>query len=331
VPIILVRKDAVHGVAARLHGALRRAYLKAVAAMKGRVDLQALSQAIAANDYAQALAILGVDQNFAQALQGAGVEAGIASFKSAVQAAYQAGAQNAAAELPTRVKLNTAFDLLNPRSIEWIQNYSFSLIHQISEESRASIRQALLRAFREGGHPFQQARWIRDSIGLTAKQEKAVANYRSALENQRYSDALRRGLRDRRFDAAIRSARPNPLDQARIDRMVERYREKYVKHRAETIARTESARASVKGQREIWKQAQEQGNLDADEYERVWIVSGDSATCDDCDDLDGETVGLDEEFPDGDPPLHANCRCSVALQSVAKRDGTRKSRVMKVA
>ena len=302
-PITVVRKGAVDEVAARLQGRLRKAYLDAIDVLKGNVDAQALADAIAKNDFAQALSLLQVDFNFDRVLRGHGAR-GIASFKSAVAAAYQAGAQNAANELPSRIKLNTAFDLLNPRSIEFIQNYSFHLIQQITEESRASIRQALLRAFQEGGHPFQQARWIRDSIGLTTRQEKAVANYRRMLEGTSPHHSLTRALRDRRYDASVRAGR---LDQDRIDRMVSRYRERYVQYRAQTIARTETVRAANRGQREIWKQAQEQGELDPDEYERVWIVSGDKDTCDDCDALDGETVGLDEEFPDGDPPLHPDC------------------------
>ncbi len=75
--------------------------------------------------------------------------------------------------------------------------------------------------------------------------------------------------------------------------------------RAELIARTESASADV------------QGNLEA--YRMSGVVSGKqwitgAGCCDLCNELDGVTVDLDEDFPnDGGagPPLHPNCRCDV--------------------
>jgi SPP1 gp7 family putative phage head morphogenesis protein len=75
--------------------------------------------------------------------------------------------------------------------------------------------------------------------------------------------------------------------------------------RAETIARTETAFADVAGNLNAWAASGQVAS-------KQWIV-GDGC-CDDCQDLDGVTVGLDEEFPDdgGDgPPLHPNCRCDV--------------------
>jgi SPP1 gp7 family putative phage head morphogenesis protein len=75
--------------------------------------------------------------------------------------------------------------------------------------------------------------------------------------------------------------------------------------RAETVARTETAFADVAGNLNAWRAS---GQV----TEKQWIVSADA--CDDCIDLDGVTVALDEDFPgdggDG-PPLHPNCRCDV--------------------
>jgi len=325
VPITFVRKaveDPVLAVAAKMQGRMAKALLDAVDAMKGSVNMQALADAVSAGDYNQALAVLALDTNFVRVLNGHGVKAGVASFKDAVQQAFAGGAQAAVKALPEKVGADMSFDLLNPEAVNFLQSYSFNLIHQISEEARNSIRQKIVRAFQEGGHPFQQAREIRDSIGLTQNQEKAVANYKRALQNNTRL-ALERQLRDRRFDPSVQGAinAGQPLDPAHIDKLVDRYRSRYIDHRARTIARTETNRASVMGQRTVWRQARHQGFLDPDTTERRWIVSGDSNTCDDCDELDEETVGLDEEFPDGDPPLHPACRCSVGLVfNVSKAD-----------
>ena len=72
--------------------------------------------------------------------------------------------------------------------------------------------------------------------------------------------------------------------------------------RAETIARTELAMADTKGTISGWKAT----GLVAG---KQWDAAPDC--CDECQMIDGLVVGIDEEFPDGDPPLHPNCRCSV--------------------
>lgn len=76
--------------------------------------------------------------------------------------------------------------------------------------------------------------------------------------------------------------------------------------RAERIARTETAFADVAGNLEGYRAS---GVVAA----KRWIVA-DAGECDLCAELDGEEVGLDEDFPgdggDG-PPLHPNCRCDV--------------------
>jgi hypothetical protein len=207
--------------------------------MQGAVDLQALADAISRGDYDGALRTLGVDVGFAQALQGVGAE-GLKSFQNAVQGAYLAGGQAAIQTLPRQAAVNGVFDLLNPRSIDFIRSYSFALIHDISDTQRELIRNILMRAFTEGGHPFQQAREIRNSIGLTPRQEQAVANYRKALQNNSMI-ALQRELRDRRFDRSVNGAinAGQPLDQGRIDKLVDRYRERYINYRGKVIARTE--------------------------------------------------------------------------------------------
>lgn len=87
--------------------------------------------------------------------------------------------------------------------------------------------------------------------------------------------------------------------------------------RAETIARTETMRASNEGQLEAWDQAKEAGLLTGNE-KKEWIVTPDDRLCPVCEPMDGVTVGLDELFDvDGDqidgPPAHPNCRCTIGL------------------
>lgn len=87
--------------------------------------------------------------------------------------------------------------------------------------------------------------------------------------------------------------------------------------RAETIARTETMRASNQGQLEAWDQAQEKGLLTGTEL-LEWITTPDDRLCPICEPLDGETAPRGGTFEvDGDritaPPAHPRCRCTVGL------------------
>lgn len=76
----------------------------------------------------------------------------------------------------------------------------------------------------------------------------------------------------------------------------------FSKDRADTIARTESAIADTQGAIQGWRES----GLVAG---KQWLTAPDC--CDECQELDGLIVALDEDFPDGDAPLHPNCRCAV--------------------
>lgn len=87
--------------------------------------------------------------------------------------------------------------------------------------------------------------------------------------------------------------------------------------RAEMIARTETMDAANEGQQAAWDQAIDDGLLTGNEKQE-WIVTPDDRLCPICEDVDGQTVGLDENFEvDGDeidgPPAHPNCRCTIGL------------------
>jgi SPP1 gp7 family putative phage head morphogenesis protein len=308
--------DPIVQVAERLEGKIRDAFIAAIAVLKDKINLEDLAEAMATGTTDTVIGMLNIDDALANAMKGAGLEAGEASVRGAIQQTFAAGAKAAILQLPKQIQVDLSFNLMNPESVKFLEAYEFNLIQQVTQDMVAAIRQVIARAFQEGGHPYEQAREIRTMIGLTARQEQAVENYRTALESGNYSQALDRALRDGRYDRGLLNAiaQNKPLVQERIDAMVDRYSARYVKYRAETIARTESLRAANKGQRALWGQAKEQGLLPA-EVLRRWIAIGDDRTCPICDDLDGSEVGMDEEFDGGilEPPAHPDCRCSLGL------------------
>lgn len=83
--------------------------------------------------------------------------------------------------------------------------------------------------------------------------------------------------------------------------------------RARLIARTETLRAANEGQKKMWQEAKSVGLLDSSDLQ-VWLVSADEKLCKKCEPYDGVTAPIGEEFDEGGPPLHPNCRCTVGLQ-----------------
>jgi len=65
--------------------------------------------------------------------------------------------------------------------------------------------------------------------------------------------------------------------------------------RAQMIARTETVRADIQGNLLAWRQS---GVVE----KRKWILSSGGNVCEECEGYEGMEAGIDEEFPQGDPP-----------------------------
>ncbi len=169
-----------------------------------------------------------------------------------------------------------AFDQTNVRAVKMITENRLRLIREFTAAQRSATRAALIDGIERGINPRQMARAFRDSIGLTAHQERAVQNFRRLLiEGDRA--ALSRKLRDRRFDPSIRRMLDggSGLSSAQIERMVGRYRERSLAHRATTIARTEGLRSTHQGSELLFEQLVDEGRVQADEVEGTWDDAGD--------------------------------------------------------
>lgn len=243
-------------------------------------------------------------------------------FLNTIHAGAQVGITQAHAKLSkAEGSFSISFDLINPRSLRFIETYLFSLIVGIDQQTRENIRTELYRAVQGQQTVREVARRLKEFIGLTPQQFNAVLNYRKMLETGKYREAMQNALRDRRFDPTLLRmiTEQGQLSQAHIDKMVDRYTERYLAYRALTIARTEAIRAARFGQQESWRQMYEQGLLENPRQE--WISSDDERSCKFCPeipDMNPDGVPLDGLFhtPLGEidgPPAHTSCRCSIAL------------------
>lgn len=255
-------------------------------------------------------------------------EGGASLLAGTVTAAQVGSGNDTAAFFRDDLDMLTDFDATNTRAVNIMRESRLRLIREFSADQRAATREALTDGIARGANPNEQARAVRGSIGLTQYQQRIVNNYRRQLQAGQLSSALQRQLRDRRFDPtlerALRGGRS--LSDAQIERQVARYSERWVKFRAETIARTEALRAVHEGSEEMYAQAIEAGDLVADELVRQWHTAS-SGVRDSHVAMRGQLRPFGEPFRSGDGNLlrhpgdirapasdTINCRCAVSTR-----------------
>jgi len=273
----------LHRVADSKLDKVKRAFLLAIAATQKKVVVARMAEALQAGDLAS------VENMIDWAAFGAGFGVVKDVFREIVDEVGKVTARR----LSEKLKVELRFDLLNPRAVEFINQHTGELITQITEESRQAIRAIVRQAFEEGGHPYEQARKIRNYIGLTERQMRAVDNYWRRL--------IEEGLRS----------------DKRVNEMADNYAKRLLRRRAETIARTETMKASNYGAFEAHNQALDAGLLPPT-AEKEFIVTPDDRLCEICALLDGQRKPLNEPFdtelgPIMVPPVHVNCRCTYGI------------------
>ena len=166
------------------------------------------------------------------------------------------------------------FDQTNPFAMRIARENQLRLVNGFGDVQRRATREALIDGIQTGANPLQQARNFKDSIGLTERQVRAVNNYKRLLR-EGDAEALTRELRDKRFDRTVRRAMESgrPLTEAQLDKMTDRYRERYLQYRSRVIARTEALKSVHQGKHNMYQQAIENGDLDANNLMQEWETS----------------------------------------------------------
>lgn len=178
------------------------------------------------------------------------------------------------------------FDAKLPDAARVAQRQAAMMVTQVSKETERNIRNLIVKAITDGIAPQEAARAIRQTVGLNSAQGQAAMKYRTAL--------LDTGL---------------ALDK--VEKAFERYTDKLLSVRAETIARTEIMDALNEGKSESFLQAQADGYLTADATE---VLITDPDACEEiCLPLSGTTVPLGGEWEEGRPPFHPRCRCTTVI------------------
>ena len=326
--------EAIRRQLAKIDAELANEFTKSIDKVKSHIDWHQMEAWIAAGRYD--LAVTSINQqlvkegfsNFAASLTDSYI-------KSGKFAAEQAGTIEGASGLTLEVR----FDMANPAMFETFHQYKDRLITNLTSDLQNNVKQIIVDNINAGNNPQEAARLIttnlKDSFGLTDHQERAVQNFKYLLES-RPKEAMTRMLRDKRFDPSIvRAIEQNEkISAEKIEQMVNRYRERFLRYRATTISRTESIRIMNESNRQLWRNMVDQGTVDETKIKRFWVSTQDDRTRDwhrNIGSLNPEGVGMYEPFKTTLGPLMypgdsgsagslpaniINCRCYVFMRLV---------------
>ena len=231
-----------------------------------------------------------------------------------------------AAYLADKLGTMVSYDTSNDRAVRALRADRLRLVSGLMDDHRAILVDVISDGIARGTNPREQARGIRDSLGLTSQQAKWVRSYSTALRTldaKALDMALRDGRRDPTVERAIEQGKP--LSDEQIDSMTARYADRAIAYRAEVVARTESLRAVHQGSHLAFEHAIDEGTLDAERIVQRWHAGDPPRTRAWHASMDGVEVAWGQAFTSGlgnalrfpgDPLAPAKetaqCRCAVS-------------------
>ncbi len=307
----------------RLEGPVKAAFAAAIRTARGRAKIAALIRAIELGDMDAVMLSAGVRDTMYSALT-----------ESIRNAYVEAGVFVIGSDLPKRFSLD--FDINNPRAETWLRINSSQLITgHILPEQRASIQTMLTNGMISGNNPRTTALDIVGRIGRTGRRQGGVIGLTNQQTNFVINAAdelvnldphyFTRKLRDRRFDRIVRASikAGKPLSKAVREKITARYSDRMLKHRGDTIARTETLQALNEASDEALRQIIDDGLAPRNAVVRVWRHSFSANERPGHLRMNGQERGVDESFLNpltGVPLKHpgngpasevVNCRCFV--------------------
>jgi hypothetical protein len=311
---------------ARMEKPLRDAFLQSIADIKSTATISLIVGHLERGDLESAIAALGLRSEF------------LAPLDEALRAAYLEGGKAALAALPGPIGVKVRFDGRNQRAEAWLISTSSQKITNILADQRAGIRDHLEQGMRKGQNPRTTALDLIGRInkstgkreggilGLTRKQMKAVdAATEELADPTKLTSYLQRTRRDRRFDKLVKRYRADGkgLPVSKIIQIRERYSDRLLQLRAQTVARTESLAALNASQTEAMYQVIDNNQVPVKSVTKIWRTASDSRVRDTHAAMNGRTADLDMPFPNGlkHPGEEGgraseviNCRCVVEMK-----------------
>lgn len=159
---------------------------------------------------------------------------------------------------------------IDPNVLLFIRTKSLERVVDMSGKESERVRDILSHGLGIGARPDSMIDEISDTVGLTVLQNQRL--------RKKADKAILGGMTKRLADKMRKS------DAGRVRRS-----------RAQTIARTETNDATSFSLTESWARADEEGLIPPG-TKKQWVSFGDDRSSEECDDLSGQIVGLNEDF-----------------------------------
>lgn len=306
-----------------------RAFIAAIRDLTSNVRFNDLVAAIERNDIEAAIRAIDMEPAVFARLTGT-----IAESFSAGGAIVAGGT---AWQGTTGGRVVVRWDMANPRAEKYIREMNSKITGWFTNEAREIIRDTMADGYALGRGPRQIGLELVGRVtptgrqggvvGLSAPQAKYVQNMRRYIESGDITSYLNMTKRDKRYDAMVKRG---DLSTAQIDKITQRYSDRLLKLRGDTIARTETAQAVEAGRFEAFEQYQEKTGVPDEAIVRRWDHAGGKTSRDWHSVMNGmEVIGLSQPFitPRGaelmfpcDTSLGAgadevvNCRCMQTIR-----------------
>jgi hypothetical protein len=170
------------------------------------------------------------------------------------------------------------------------KRYAAEQVSRINKETKIALKKMISESIRDGIPPREAAKQIREMVGVNRPQALALKRY-------------------------VRNLSPT-LSTAAKEKAGIKLKNKMIRRRAITIARTEVIDSLTGGVELAWGQAQKQGLL-GNNAKKEWMTTP-VGSCRICQALDGQQVLLKKRFISSTvgeldrPTAHPNCRCGIA-------------------
>jgi hypothetical protein len=316
---------------------MQKAFLASIDDIKSEIVLREVVERLERRDIEGAIAALHIQQS------------AFRPVAEAIRQAFNAGGALVAKAVPKLTDLLGArivwrWDVSNQRAEAKIRELSSALITRETETTKEAARQTIVAAYAQGQGPNSIALDLvgRKSavtgkreggvIGLNGPQAELMNRTRINLlsgDPKLMAKYLTLQTRDKRFDGAVRKAiaAGKPLDADTLNKVLARLRDRNLKLRGDTIARTETYTSVMSAKHEAYQQGLDAAGRDASLVTRKWRSAGDRKVRHTHMVLNGaEVKGMDLAFQSpsgtmlrypGDTELGAgpaeiiNCRCDV--------------------
>jgi hypothetical protein len=290
---------------AKYDKSIQAAFLAAIKSRADSISVRDLERAIEARDLNRVIDIVGLTR------------ANLFPLDASITAAFVEGGQTVPMAAPNYA-VAFGFDGRATGAAAWARDHVGGLITNIIADQQEAIQGVITNQLANGIGPRKAALQIAGRVtaqgrtggivGLSKPQAGYLLNAKAELEALD-SSYFTRKLRDKRFDSLVKKAiaADKALSPVDVDRISQRYSDRMLKHRADTIARTESITALRAGRREGIEQAIEQGAIGDRAIKRAWSATLDTRTRPDHAIMDGQEVtGMDAPFrlPDGSMMLY---------------------------